>query len=362
MKILFCASSFQTGLTVLLTEHACALAKCPNIRLHLIFGEGEQEAGLIDRLNKSQIHYTIIPGFDKHRNFIKLTQIIDKISSSFQPDWVMVQTNWQFVLFDTVRLIKQKQYKLCYWIHGFRHNSRYKSIVALFIIGLMLKFRSDKVIASSHTVEKRFRLFVRKKIFFSFLGVDQDFFEKHIPETKINSQQKIIVFAGQFRKGKNQLWIVRAIKDLYEQGFSDIFGVLPGTGKEMLSIIEKIKEYGLSDRISTPGNLDHLSLKRIYDQAYLAIIPSNDETFGSCIAEPITCGVPVLSRPVGCAKDIIEDGENGFLFITEKELRQKLRFILTHDDLYNKVKNNTIKIQQEFMWENICLRYLKELS
>jgi glycosyltransferase involved in cell wall biosynthesis len=63
--------------------------------------------------------------------------------------------------------------------------------------------------------------------------------------------------------------------------------------------------YGATDRVA-----DYLQA------ADLCIFPSDYEGFGVGLIEALATGTPVLSTPVGIARELIQEGETGFRFPT----------------------------------------------
>ena len=49
------------------------------------------------------------------------------------------------------------------------------------------------------------------------------------------------------------------------------------------------------------------------------------EPFGMVMAEALACGTPVIAFPQGAAREIVVDGENGFLVADEKEMASAIK-------------------------------------
>lgn len=362
MKILFCGSSYQCGLTVLMTEHAIALHSFPEIELLMIFGENEQEKGLRERLDANGVKYVVIPGFDVHSGFFRLRRQLADIVGVFQPDWTMAQTNWQFMLLDSVRVFGELKFKLLYWIHGFRHNFRFKSKIAVCCIGTMLKLRADCVVASSGIVRDIFKKYVGKRLLFSFLGVDEIFYESPLRQSGKRDDKKLIVFAGQFRHGKCQNYCIEAARMLKERGYHDFQFILPGDGPELKERKAEVLAFGLEDVVLLPGFFTRERMIDLYHKSWLAVVPSNYETFGSCISEPIACGLPVASRPVGIAEDVIQSGKNGWFFDTAEELSDIIVKLHENSSQMASAREAIVAMKDSFRWRNICKQYLASLQ
>lgn len=106
--------------------------------------------------------------------------------------------------------------------------------------------------------------------------------------------------------------------------------VLVGSGKLERSLRERCLKHGLSvwqaagkDGGARFGDADVLfhgfrqidELPDFYALAECFILPSREEEWGLVVNEAMACGLPVLvSRVAGCARDLVREGENGFLF------------------------------------------------
>jgi glycosyltransferase involved in cell wall biosynthesis len=355
-KVLFFTSSHKIGLTSLLSDEACHINKKAGSRFLFLSGEGEQFSGLFHKLESNGVAYGKIAGLDKHSGFFQSVREFKRHVDSFSPIFVHVQTNWQLAISLATRLIYRRKYAILYTIHGYRHNYRYRSIIAGFIIGVGLLLFSDTVIVPCSFLKSKFSL-IKNKTDVLFLGIDDEFFTDYNPP--FFNGTKRIAFPGEFREGKNQDTLIRALKKYIDKtGDSNVELYLPGGGKKLEGYKRLVSQLGLEERVFFPGFLTRNQIIELYRKCQFAIVPSNVETFGLCIAEPFVLGRVVISRHVGVADDIITHGENGFLYDTEEELVELLVKVLPDEEKCTMVARKAFDGRDVFRWSSLTEKYL----
>jgi glycosyltransferase involved in cell wall biosynthesis len=91
--------------------------------------------------------------------------------------------------------------------------------------------------------------------------------------------------------------------------------VVCGAGEEESSIRQLIDENGLANRVHLPGFLPYDALPDWYGLTGAFIHPAIQEQWGLVLNEACASGLPILcSKTVGARYDLVNDGNNGFLF------------------------------------------------
>lgn len=318
IKVLHVGSSHLMGLTNQETQLALAYRSLDAVDIVVLSGENEQYSGCFDALADAGIPCVKLKGFDLHRHFLRLVRGFNEIVKQYNPDIVTVNTNWQLAIVGVGRIILQGRFKTIYTIHGFRHNQFLKSFIARFLIVILLWLFADAINAPSSYVFKKFSL-LRYKMISIPLGEDDLFFKKS--ERPKFDQSWVFCFPGQFRAGKNQAMLVEAFSEyIIRTKDTRAMLILPGEGELLEASRSLAIKLGVMGQVNFPGQLDRSDMADLYRKCQFVIIPTNSETFGHCIAEPMVMRRVVLSRPVGIARDVIVHGVNGFLFSTKDEL------------------------------------------
>lgn len=91
--------------------------------------------------------------------------------------------------------------------------------------------------------------------------------------------------------------------------------VVCGDGEQKRSLEEAVRRNGLEDSFHSPGFLSYHEIGHWYGLAGAFVHPALKEQWGLVVNEACAAGVPVLcSRTVGARYDLVQEGENGFLF------------------------------------------------
>ena len=357
-KLLFFASDYQIGLSSLLTDQAIAL-HTGNVPLICVCGEKEQEPELRKLLREKGVPFRVIQGLDAHSSALYLAQSIFSIIEHDKISVVHVQNNWQLALMFLVRLrfLFKKKLSVIYTLHGFRHNSLIKSIIARVTIGAALLVSTSRIICMCQYLANVF-FPLKWKISVIPLGIPEIFFERRsLPDIQKEGLQ--IIYPAQFRKGKNQNIVIKAFADYIKQsGDTKSRLCLPGSGDLLDEMKELAKSINILERVYFPGQCTKNQVFSLYQQHNIAVVASNRETFGQSIVEPFCMGRLVISRNVGIAPDIITHGKNGFLFDSAEDLT-RIFLQLQNCSSLMPFTEGTKKKAQLFTWENIVPRFKK---
>lgn len=122
----------------------------------------------------------------------------------------------------------------------------------------------------------------------------------------------VVLFSGKLVPKKDPLLLVRAFADVRRRSACSL--LLAGDGPLRPAIEELVQREAIPD-VRIAGFLNQSELPRAYAAADVAVLPSAErETWGLAVNEAMNFGLPVVvSDRVGCAADLIFDGENGLV-------------------------------------------------
>ena len=243
-----------------------------------------------------------------------------------------------------------------------RHNSRFKT----FLRKLQDKSIAGYLVNGIETKKYLLSLGISEdKIFVGGMSADSTGLRTSIKKWSIEEKQNfknkyissnnglIFLFTGQMilRKGVNYLlkaWVK------HTQLYPDDKLVLVGGGV----FLEKWKEqYSKYSSIIFEGAVAYDEIYKYYAIADVYILPTIEDNWSLVVPEAMACGLPVATSIYnGCHVELIQDGENGFVFDTfNQESITNVLAKFHHMDL-KKMGAKSILIEKNFNTEACAKR------
>lgn len=180
-----------------------------------------------------------------------------------------------------------------------------------------------------------------------------------IPMGKAPIKRRQIVTVGRLTTQKNHRLLIESFSELaqeYPQYALKIYGV--GPLKNALE--QQIKKLKLQNRVFLMG-----SKKRVMfdvQQSDIFVLPSDFEGFPNVLIEAMACGMPVISSdfPTGVARQLIKDGENGYLFPVGNKavLIRTLKKMLVCSDKWAEMGKMNRKIAKQYTAEEVATNWM----
>lgn len=144
--------------------------------------------------------------------------------------------------------------------------------------------------------------------------------------------KKVFLFVGRLTEVKNVQLLIKSFANL-KKGREDIALAIVGDGELRESLTALTRELACEDvhffgYVGFPQNVE------FYEAADVFVLPSLHEPWGLVVNEAMIMGLPVIvSSKVGCRKDLVGQGENGFIFEDGDEagLIQAMEWMLNAD-------------------------------
>ncbi|MCY9664673.1 N-acetyl-alpha-D-glucosaminyl L-malate synthase BshA [Paenibacillus alginolyticus] len=152
--------------------------------------------------------------------------------------------------------------------------------------------------------------------------------------------EKILIHISNFRPVKR----VQDVIDIFAKVSKEIPSRLlfVGEGPDLSKMIAKVKELGLTDKVTFCGKQDDVA--QVISLADVMLLPSEKESFGLVALEAMACGVPTIGSNAGGIPELITHGETGYLADvgdTDK-MAEHVVNLLSNQVLYERVSQNCL--------------------
>lgn len=177
----------------------------------------------------------------------------------------------------------------------------------------------------------------------------------------ISTSEILILFAGKLEDKKDPILLLNAFLRLTDSKIKLLF---VGNGK----LEEQIRQLSAgSDKVLFLPFQNQLMMPVIYQLSDLFCLPSKGpgETWGLAVNEAMAAGKAILtSEKVGCAKDLINEGVNGYTFKSGdvNDLHNKLLILTVSKKKLATMGAVSKDIIQEFCFENQVDSIMQEIK
>ena len=189
----------------------------------------------------------------------------------------------------------------------------------------------------------------------------------------VNPDEPYLLFVGRITRQKGIIYLVRAIQFM-DPGFQIVLCAgapdTPEIAAEMQRAIEQAKAKR-SDIIWIEEMVDRNAVIEFYSHAAVFCCPSIYEPFGIINLEAMACGTAVVASAVGGIKEVVVDGETGFLVPLEqmkespfeplnpekfsRDLAGKINQLMKDGQLREKFgKAGRKRAEEKFSWSTIA--------
>ncbi len=180
---------------------------------------------------------------------------------------------------------------------------------------------------------------------------------------KIGIYGDIILSAGRLVPWKGFRMLIKIMPRLSE--VSQLFRlVIVGDGPDQKMLESMIKNLGLERKVYLVGRKSQEELAIYLAAADMFVLDSGYEGFSHQILEVMTAGVPVITTAVGGNKEVIRQGENGFMIKYQDEfnLVEAIKSLWQNPELQEEFKKEGKKTAEHFSSEKMIEETVKILT
>jgi UDP-glucose:(heptosyl)LPS alpha-1,3-glucosyltransferase len=222
---------------------------------------------------------------------------------------------------------------------------------------------ADAVVVSSKLeYEDAIEFGIKKnKLFVIPMGIDVD----EYVDSQINQEGTInILFVGRIARVRRVEILLQAVAKL-----SIPYQLILVGGEEKTSSLSKsgylnelknlCKALNINDQVTFVGAVPQDDLYNWYNKGDVFVYPSLYENFGQPILEAAAAGLPIISTPVGVARELITDNKTGFLFTGDiQELADRITQLTDQNIRKEMGKSLRQRARSLYGWKGIIKQYL----
>jgi glycosyltransferase involved in cell wall biosynthesis len=203
-----------------------------------------------------------------------------------------------------------------------------------------------------------------RRLFFSPHCVDNDYWSAKYQELTPRRVQirksfgilddcPVILFCGKFIAKKQPLKLLAAFSLLRKR--MPCWLLMVGDGNLRQEVETQIRLTGIENTV-LPGFLNQDELPFAYVAADIFVLPSvSNETWGLVVNEAMNFGLPIIvSDRVGCGKDLVREGWNGYSFPHEDEYRlaDRMAELVSNATLRRQFGKNSLELISQYSVPN----------
>ena len=170
----------------------------------------------------------------------------------------------------------------------------------------------------------------------------------------IHADTPVLLYAGRVSKEKGVLEVA-AVYQQAKVKYPDLRLVVVGKGPALQQMKNENPDGIFIDWV------ERSKLPAIYSSADLLLLPSRFDTFSNVVLESLSCGCPVIAYNTKGPKDIIRNGQDGFLVNNLHEMQERVEEFLSNED-NSAMKQSSVKRAAAYAPRKIITDLMKSIG
>lgn len=188
--------------------------------------------------------------------------------------------------------------------------------------------------------------------------------KRNLPKwSSVENHNKSIVTAIRLEKSKNIPMLLDAFSELLQK-HPDYQLIIFGDGPEYNNIKAKMQELNIESNVILKGKSSTWHEDAIYSTMF--VLSSEYEGMSNSLLEALAMGIPSIStdHPIGGAREVIQNGENGFLVpVNDKQaLANKMMELIENQELQVHFSRRAEEIEKDLNVQAIAKKWLEFLE
>jgi phosphatidylinositol alpha-mannosyltransferase len=196
----------------------------------------------------------------------------------------------------------------------------------------------------------------KDKINVIYPGINFDLFKPKLPKKLEQKRPFTYCFYGRYDPQKGIENLLKAAKIFSQKHPESRLILVTSRHDKLRRMIDKLN---LKKNVVLLENKSQKELVDIINDVDVVIVPSKAEPFGMVAAEASAIKKPVIASNIDGLREIIVNGETGFLVNTPKEIVEKLTLLYQNQELRNQMGIKGREYVKKFNWDNAAKEYEK---
>ena len=172
---------------------------------------------------------------------------------------------------------------------------------------------ADMLRAESVSTMDKMRKFAPQKPYAIFPRVHLELFlDLNVKHVAKDADTFTVLYVGELIKLKGVNHLLAALQRVYHE-YSHVSLTIIGDGDCRTELGDMAEEMGIADCVEFTGFLKPEKVKEHMLKSDVLVLPSMTEGLPRVIIEAMAVGLPIIATDVGSVRELVRDGENGFL-------------------------------------------------
>jgi glycosyltransferase involved in cell wall biosynthesis len=189
-------------------------------------------------------------------------------------------------------------------------------------------------------------------------GVDVSAYrvDRHACRCKLSvpENQMVILFVGRYVKIKGIEHLLNAMPRILEMQNVHLLlvGEDLGEGRRLSELANRLH---IQKDVTFVGRVDHAQVSSYMLASDIFVLPSLSEGFPLVILEAMAAGLPIVASNVTGIREIVRDGENGYLVIPgdSGDISNKILLLLRSPETRRSMQATNLKAAEAYSWRKV---------
>ena len=190
-------------------------------------------------------------------------------------------------------------------------------------------------------------------------GIDIDHFRPK-PETRPAGKFIVTTGASRVTVRKGIRYLIEAVAKISFR-YPEICLKVMGDGNDKKNMEAFAQELKMEKHIEFLGRIPREETGPYYQEASAFVLPSLNEGMSNAMLEALASGLPLIATDTGGSKELIKEGENGFVVKMKDsaDIALKIEKLINNPELVRSMGEKSRERALEMSWNNVAGSYYK---